>query len=162
VSPSVDPVCGAFTPAQANQLFSITALGQSCLALSNPTATCNAVSVTANQVRFILNASTAQQVFGTPFGNSPRNPVQDAVTNIANMSLFKRFKISERASFEFQASALNVFNHNNFSSVDPFLEDAGLTGSFTGFGDPSLTGSVPGVVNVTANRKITIGGVLRF
>jgi hypothetical protein len=47
-----------------------------------------------------------------------------------------------------------VFNHFNFSSVDPFLEDAGLATSFTGFGDPSLTGG--------NGRKIFIGGKLTF
>ena len=60
-----------------------------------------------NQVRFIVNGGTAQQVFGTPFGNTPRNPVQDDISNIVNMSLSKRIKLSERTSFEFRTSFLN-------------------------------------------------------
>ncbi len=63
-------------------------------------------------------------MFGTPFGNAPRNGQSDAITNIANASLYKRFKLGEHASFEFHATALNVFNHMNFQSVDPFVEDA--------------------------------------
>jgi len=33
---------------------------------------------------------------------------------------------------------VNVFNHPNFLSVDPFIDDAGLTSFETGFGTPSL------------------------
>src|SRR5262249_49209947 len=78
--------------------------------------------VRANQVRFIVNGGTAESVFGTLFGNVPRNPVQDNMTNIGNLSVSKRFRISERASFEFRTTAINVLNHPNFLSIDPFLE----------------------------------------
>lgn len=114
----------------------------------------NVVNVTKNDVRFIINAGEAQSIFGTPFGNTPRNPVQDAMSNIGNFSVLKRLKLSERASFEFRATMLNVFNHPNFASVDPFLEDAGLSGAATGFGDPTLTNSTP--------RTILFGGTIRF
>ena len=97
------------------------------------------VSVQPNQVRFIANGGTADSVFGTPFGNAARNIVTDAITNTANASIFKRIKFSERASFEFHATALNLLNHPNFQSIDPFLEDAGLFSSFTGFGDPRVS-----------------------
>lgn len=167
-----DPVCGSMTGLAPATLVSMTSLGQSCLALTNPTPTCNIQTVTNNQVRFILNASTAQSVFGTPFGNTPRNPVQDAITNTANFSLFKRFKLSERAGFEFHASLLNVFNHPNFASVDPFLEDAGLFGnsngfSPTGFGNVKASDNVPGVIGLQgspteASRRIVVGGKITF
>jgi hypothetical protein len=49
---------------------------------------------------------------------------------------------------------LNVFNHFNFNSVDPFVEDAGLATQGTGFGDPSVTGA--------AGRRIIVGGRLTF
>jgi len=111
-------------------------------------------TVTANQVRFITNAKTAQGVFGTPFGNMPRNPVQDAMTNIGNASIFKNIKLGEHASFEFHTTFLNVFNHANFTSIDPILEDAGATGAFNGFGDPTQTPSI--------NRRIIFGGKVTF
>ena len=54
-------------------LISMTALGQSCLNFTNnpasPTTPCTITTVTNSQVRFIMNAATAQSVFGTPFGN---------------------------------------------------------------------------------------------
>jgi hypothetical protein len=169
---SSDIVCGPMLGLAPNTLISMTALGQSCLALTNASPTCTIQTVNNDQVRFILNASTAQSVFGTPFGNTPRNPVQDAISNTANLSVFKRFKISERAGFEFHASALNVFNHPNYASVDPFLEDAGLFGnsnalSPTGFGNVKASDNVPGIVGfqggpVEASRRIVVGGKITF
>lgn len=120
-------------------------------------------TVSPSQVRFITNARTAQSVFGTPFGNMPRNLPQDAITNTANFSVIKRVKMGEHASFEFRMSMLNALNHPNFQSVDAFIEDAGATPSspFNGFGDPSLTNTTyPGSNNAT--RRINFGGTIRF
>jgi hypothetical protein len=51
-------------------------------------------------------------------------------------------------------------------SIDPFLEDAGLFASGTGFGDPRVTdtfvtgnGPTPAVF---ASRKLVFGGTIRF
>ena len=128
-------------------------------ALNNAT---NSTIVLVNQkdVRYILNSTTAQSVFGTPFG-APRNLSQDAITNIGNFAVFKKFKLTERTSFEFHATMLNVFNHANFQSVDPFIEDAGATPTpGTGFGDPTVTNDVIG--NALGNRRVVFGGVIRF
>ncbi|HEY2168261.1 MAG TPA: hypothetical protein VGJ30_01445, partial [Candidatus Angelobacter sp.] len=93
--------------------------------------------------------------------NAARNLSQDAITNSANFSVFKRVKMGEHASFEFRMSMLNALNHQNFSSVDVFLEDAGQHQQFTGFGDPSLTNTTyPGTNGAT--RRINFGGTIRF
>ena len=125
-----------------------------------------AVPISASQVRYIVNAGVSESVFGTPFGNVPRNPVQNDMSNIANLSVAKRMRLSERATFEIRASALNVLNHPNFVSIDPFLEDAGLFSSGTGFGNPKVTdtfvtanGPTPAVF---AARKLIFGGTIRF
>jgi hypothetical protein len=125
------------------------------------------VKVNQSDVRYIINTGIAEQVFGTPFGNTPRGSERDAITNIANASLFKRFKISEHTSFEFRATALNVFNHINFQSIDPFVEDAiapdGTNRApFNGFGDPSVTGSTPAGFGAAATRRVLVGGTFRF
>ena len=154
--PGGDPLCNG----NPNQLISLTDVGKSGCE-SDPTKKCPFNAVTNSQVRFIVNSNTAQTVFGTPFGNAPRNPVTDAISNVANLSVQKRFKISEHNSFEMRFSMLNAFNHPNFTSVDPFVEDAGLSSSFTGFGDPSLTGSAyPGFNGAT--RRINFGATFRF
>jgi hypothetical protein len=144
-----DPLCNG----NPNQLISLTAVGKSGCE-TNPTVPCPFVAVTKNDVRFIVNSGQAQTLFGTPFGNSGRNVAQDAITNIANVEIFKKIKLSERVAFEVHATMLNAFNHANFSSIDPFLEDAGLSQQGRGFGDPTLT-NAPG-------RKIFIGGRISF
>jgi len=140
------------------QLLSLTAMGQNCL---KGVGSCAVVPVTSSQVRYITNAATAESVFGTPFGNAARNLSQDAITNTANLSVIKKIKLGEHASFEFRMSALNVLNHQNFQSVDAFIEDAGGHAQFTGFGDPSVTNTTyPGSNNAT--RRINFGGTIRF
>jgi hypothetical protein len=157
--------CPATPGFTATTLISMTAIGQSCFNFTNNSAAfggpCTFTTVTKDQVRFIINSATAQGVFGSPFGNTPRNVVRDAISNVANLSVLKRIRVSEHNTFEFRADFQNVFNHQNFSSVDPFLDDAGQFGSFTGFGDPKTTASnYPGFNGGT--RRINFGLTFRF
>jgi hypothetical protein len=122
-------------------------------ALQNPSGL-QIVPVTNNAVRFIVNARFAQQVFGTPFGTSPRNALTDAPSNIANMSLIKGIKLGERSNFELRLTANNVFNHFNFASVDPFLDDAGKNTFGSQFANPATTGA--------NGRSIFVGGRFTF
>jgi carboxypeptidase family protein len=96
-------------------------------------------NVTNKQVRYIANGGTADSVFGTPFGNVPRNAGRDFHTNVGNFTLYKNIKFSERAWLQWHMTMLNVFNHPNFSSVDPSIEHAGLLNEGTGFDTPYLT-----------------------
>lgn len=142
-----------------NQLLSLNALN----------ATGSTVAVTNSQVRFIANTGIAQSIFGTPFGNVPRNYLRDAISNIANFTVSKRIKISERASFEFHTTFLNVFNHPNFVGVVPFIENAGVPTYGQPFATPrqdvdpgnGATTSIPGS-NIAAGRRIYFGGTVRF
>jgi len=125
-----------------------------------PTCPINPVfqPITTNDVRFIINMRTAQTVFGTPFGNVPRNVLADAPSNRLDASIFKNIKIGERNNFEMRLSAINALNHFNYSSIDPNMEDAGLgTAPSTfgaGFNNPAQT---------TANgRLVTISGRFTF
>jgi hypothetical protein len=142
------------TSVSPNTLISLNGLNA-----ATPTVT----PVTNNQVRYIINAATAESIFGTPFGGA-RNLSQDAPTNIANLALFKNIKLNERASLEFNATFQNVFNHANFQSIDAAIEDAGIPkGSqapFIGFADPSVTNDVVG--NALGNRIIHFGLTFRF
>src|SRR5579864_2851954 len=107
-------------------------------ALQNPNGS-TIVPITSNAVRFIVNARFAQQVFSTPFGNSPRNALTDAPSNIANATLIKGIKMGEHANLELRLTANNVFNHFNFINVDPFLDDAGKTSFGSAFSNPATT-----------------------
>jgi hypothetical protein len=154
------------TDAAGNPVTSSSANRSQLVSLNAINTTGATVNVTGSQVRYITNGGTAQTIFGTPFGNSPRNIPQDDLTNIANLSVSKRFKATERVSFEIRASALNVLNRANFVSVDPFVEDAGLFASGTGFANPKVTDTIPGVIfgsnAASASRKLIFGGTVRF
>ena len=156
------PLCSGGTTSQ--NLISLNNLNA---AANNPNAPFNPaayapVSVTNQQVRYIANSGVAETVFGTPFGNAPRNIGRDAPLNYLNTSVTKRVKFNERASFEFRFTALNALNHANFATVNPFIENAG-TGLFgNAFALPQLTGdSIPGS-NLAASRRFYVGGTFRF
>jgi hypothetical protein len=123
----------------------------------NTAGTNSVVTVTNAQARYIINMGTAQTIFGTPFGNVPRNGVTDAPQNIGNLSVFKNLKLGERVNFEMHLTALNVFNHYNFASVDPAVDHAGLggrPGSGLGFALPFVSGA--------NGRTVFVGGRITF
>ena len=100
-------------------------------------------TVSKSQVRFIANGAEADSIFGTPFGNVGRNSVRDFHTNIANFTLFKNIKFWERATLQWHMTMDNVFNHPNYGNtipgIVPYIEEAGVPGAFTTFGDPKVT-----------------------
>lgn len=110
--------------------------------------------VQANQVHFIANTAEAQAVAGTPYGNVGRNTLRDFKTNTANFELAKTVKWGERVGIIWHMSMVNAFNHPNYASIDPFLEDAGLVGAFTGFANPYVQNG--------GNREIRFGLKVTF
>ena len=157
-----EPVCN---PAIAHQLVSVNAINVSKAGLfdanGNPIPP---VFVNNNQVRFIVNGGAAQSVFGTPFGNTSRNLVQNARSNILNGAVYKNFRFTERTAFEFRFSVINILNHPNFQSIDPFVEDAGNFAELNGFGNPLVSNTSPGYIPFpqSASRRLVFGGVFRF
>lgn len=139
----------AFSAANPTALVSVNQLNSGKVALAS-----DITPITRNDVRFIINAKTAEQVFGTPFGDVPRNPLRDAKSNIVNASIFKSFKLGEHAGFDVHLTAINAFNHFNFTSIDPNMENAGVGQFGRDFADPSIT--------TAAGRVIWIGGKLTF
>jgi hypothetical protein len=115
-----------------------TATPSTLLSLNALNATGAVTPATKSQVRYIVNGGTADSVFGTPFGNVGRNVARDYITNSGNFTLYKNIKFWERAALQWNMTMTDVFNHPNFSGVDPFLEDAGLLAEGHGFGVPYL------------------------
>ncbi len=120
----------------------------------NGNVTCPLVPTTKDAVHFIVNMHTAESIFGTPFGNVPRNALSDAKSNRLDASIFKNIKLGERSNFEMRLSATNALNHFNFGSINPNVEWSGLSGSdIRNFGlpfaDPSTTGANGRVVSIS-------------
>jgi hypothetical protein len=133
------------------------------------TLACQLVPISQNDVRFIINMHTAQQVFGTPFGNVARNTLRDAISNRLDASIFKNIKIGERSNFELRLSAANALNHFNFRNVDPNMEDAGLGAPGAaqslfgvGFDRPEQTPSTGLGFFTSGGRIVTISGKFTF
>jgi hypothetical protein len=97
-----------------------------------------AQTVSAKQARFVVNGAYADSVYGEPWGTAARNSLRDAAINQANFQISKDTNVTERVKVRFDAAFQNVFNHPNFASVDPLIEDAGYTSEGVGFGTPSL------------------------
>lgn len=141
------PALGFSCGANPTQLVSLNSL--------NSSAGAQVVNVSSSQVRYILNAATAESVFGTPFGNAARNLNTDAMQNIANFSVFKNIKLGERVGFEMHLTLNNAFNHFNFASIDPLIENAGKTPqNGVGFAVPSAANA--------AGRTFFVGGRISF
>lgn len=117
-------------------------------------------TISASSARFLVNGVYADTVHNSPWGNVGRNTLRDAGTNIGNVQFFKETMATERVKVRFDVSFLNVFNHPNFNSVDPYLDDAGYAEETTGFGIPSLWsgGLFPGPGGSTGpGREIKFG-----
>ena len=105
--------------------------------LNELNTTGNAVTVTPNDVHFIVNTPMAAKIFGTPFGNATRNSLRGPKLNQFNMSVFKNTKVGEHLTVQFRAEAFNVLNHPNPGYgvngagylPDFFTEDAGNPGA---------------------------------
>jgi len=143
--------CGFFgnpivCAAPANTLYDYTALNASGGATAN--------EVSAKQEHFILNAFQAQTINGTPFGTAARNSLRDYKTNTANFQIAKTSNWGERVRIVWHMSMVNVFNHPNYSTIDPFVEDAGVVALGTGFANPTVQNG--------GNRTIRFGLKVSF
>jgi len=129
-----EPVCkmSPTTLISFNNLNSKSVFGQGSTSLANY----NPAVVGKGDVRFITNGAVADQVYGSPYGTAGRNVLRDYHTNTINLGLFKTTNITERMKLQFHADMVDAFNHPNFASIDPFIEDAGYVSEFTGFANP--------------------------
>lgn len=110
--------------------------------------------VDKNAVRFIANGFQANQIYGTPFGNAARNSLRDWKTNNLNLGIAKNIKFWERVNLQLHLDLLNAFNHVQYGTIDPFVDDAGVASEGTGFADPTVQGS--------SARSIRVGLLLTF
>jgi Carboxypeptidase regulatory-like domain len=137
---------------QFNNGFTGTKLDSSGRVISDSTHPAQVVA--KDQVRFIANTQTAVVFFGSPFGNVGRNTLRDGHINLLNFSAFKVTKLSESLRLQLHTDFLNALNHPNYSSVDPFIDDAGRAAEETGFANPHLFG--------VSHRTISFGAKLIF
>ncbi|HEX4168095.1 MAG TPA: carboxypeptidase regulatory-like domain-containing protein [Bryobacteraceae bacterium] len=71
------------------------------------------------------------------FGNSAEYSVRGPGVETWDFSLFKKFQIGERLSYQLRGDAFNLFNHTNFETVSSNL-GAGNFGQVTAAHDPRI------------------------
>jgi hypothetical protein len=79
------------------------------------------------------------------FGNSGKNAVTGPGRDNWNLSLYKDFKFTERAGFQFKVESFNTFNHTQFNAVDTGVisgskgsPNNATAGNLTGTTDPRV------------------------
>ena len=69
----------------------------------------------------LFNCAAYTQTQGLTFGNSGRNSLNNPHRTNLDMSVFKVFKPKENVQVQFRAEAFNVFNHTEWSGVNPYV-----------------------------------------
>jgi hypothetical protein len=77
-----------------------------------------------------FNTSAFVPAAAGTFGNAGRNSVIGPRTNIADFSISKSTRISERMSLQFRSEFFNIFNHPNFALPNVTVNSSGF-GSIT-------------------------------
>jgi hypothetical protein len=85
-------------------------------------------AVTPNDVRFIVNGPGSAQLFGTPFGNVPRNFLTGDRVESLDFSVFKTTRVTEKIAIQYRLNLFNALNHPNFGIPNSIrLDNAGTT-----------------------------------
>lgn len=99
-----------------------------------------------NNDRNILNAAAFATPLAGTYGNLQRNALRGSIFRQFDLTLSKRFAITERANIQFRTEIFNVFNTANFSNPSATLSNA----------LPSLAAVNPGAVNTFTMPTFTI------
>jgi hypothetical protein len=98
--------------------------------------------------RYFNPAAFIQPLPGT-YGNAGRNTLQGPGLAETDVSLGKKFSLSDRLDLQFRSEFFNVFNHSNFNTPNPVVY-ASATGG------PSPTAGVITTTSTTS-RQIQLG-----
>lgn len=74
----------------------------------------------------LLNPCAFAQPEGLTFGNSGRNSLNMPFRTNFDMSVYKVFKPKEKVEMQFRAEAFNIFNHTQWSRLDPYVGTQGF------------------------------------
>ena len=118
----------------------------------------------SNGLRYLNPAAFAMPSPGT-YGNLERNALKGPGFAQLDMTLQKRFKITERTNIEFRSEIFNLFNRTNFANPPSTLQ-SNLSSSTSSQqpGVPYSTSNVGtfGVLNSTVGRTVGLGTSRQF
>ena len=125
--------------------------------------------IALNQARFIINDLNSEKFFGTPFSPLGRNTERGQAISTANLAVFKNFKIRERVTFQLQAQAFNVFNHQWLGIPIQDVNNASVSAlgitqfgslKFNGNGGDTFAGNI--ITDGIGRRRLQFGGKIIF
>jgi len=96
-----------------------------------------------------FNPSAFLQPLPGTYGNAGRNILQGPGLATTDLSLAKKFSLTERLNLQFRTEAFNLFNHTNFNTPNPVVYAAAT-------GGPSPTAGVITSTSTTS-RQIQFG-----
>lgn len=112
-----------------------------------------------NGLRLLNPAAFSTPAPGT-YGNLPRNFLKGPVFHQFDLTLQKKFKITETTNIEFRSEFYNLLNRANFANPPATLPSVlGNTATSTQPGTPFSTGNVGqfAVINSTVGRTVGLG-----
>ncbi len=112
----------------------------------NPSFTGNVIEGGPNQY---FNPNAFIQPLAGTYGNAGRNTLRGPGLATTDLSLAKKFLLSERLSLQFRTEFFNIFNHTNFNTPNPVVFTAAT-------GGPSPTAGVITTTSTTS-RQIQLG-----
>jgi hypothetical protein len=111
--------------------------------------------------RYFLNPAAFSIPQPGKFGNLGRYALHGPGMNQFDLTLHKKFQVSERQNLEFRAELYNIFNHANFANPPAVLSAALGTGTNQLQPNQPITaaaaGSAFGVFNSTVSKDVGLG-----
>ncbi len=117
------------------------------------------ITIGDGNLRYLNPAAFATPAPGT-YGNLPRNFLKGPAFHQFDLTLQKRFGITERANIEFRTEIYNLFNRANFANPPAVLPNSlGTSSTQVQPGQPfSATNAGQfGVINATVGRTVGLG-----
>lgn len=122
------------------------------------------IKIEGSNLRFLNPAAFAMPAPGT-YGNLPRNFLKGPAFHQFDLTLQKRFRITETTNIEFRSEIYNLFNRANFANPPATLPSVLTNGAPTST-QPSIQPGTPfttanagtfGVINGTVGRTVGLG-----
>lgn len=147
------------TALPAGTLVSVNA---GCIGSGGQTGQCAVTPITA--AHFIINNIEAEHIYGTPYSPLGRDTQRGQPISTVNMAIFKNTRISERVTFQFQAEAFNLFNHQwlGIPNVDANNASSGQFANlqFNANGGDTFAGNI--ITDGIGRRRLQFGGKIIF
>ena len=154
----------AATGTTALPLGAIASVNAGCIGTGGTPGQCAVTAV--NGAHWIINNVTAAQILGSPFLGVSRDTQRGQPISTVNMAVYKNTKITERITFQFQAEAFNLFNHQWLGIPNVNVNNA-ATGTFDNLaynanGGDSNFGTANIITDGIGRRRLQFGGKLIF